>query len=161
MVNEEGTHLYNVEKEEFILIRKYTWKVGSWVMYKIKFKGKQKQGDRLALECFIGRPLRRQETVEHIDNSRHNNSKSNLLPRFKLFQTHNRSRYRSNCETNLQDRGTNYLATVHIYTPDGPHVSLRHCKCFSVSTYGSKADAKEAAMAWKDRYTLREGMVFV
>lgn len=44
---------------------------------------------------------------------------------------------------------------------EGPAVSKNVYKCFSFDEYGGKEEAKKTANAWRQKHTLKEGMVFV
>ena len=165
-VNEDGTHVRNIENHEFLQIRCYQWKTCKWLETKVNIFGVDKIFGRLALECFLGRELFSKETCEHIDCDRTNNSKSNLVPRHRLFQSNARRCHKFQVDgrvtgvTEVQN-GRAFRACVRIYTPDDRSASIRLTKHFWVRRYSSKDEAFNAAVDFRRKYTLQAGMVWV
>jgi hypothetical protein len=121
---------------------------------------------RLALECFLGRELFPKETCEHIDCDRTNNSKSNLLPRYRLFQNNARKCHKfkvDSKETGVSETpdGRAFRARVQIYTPDDCSALVSLSKHFWVRQYSSRDEALKAAVAFRHQHTLQVGMVWV
>ena len=165
-VNEDGTHVRDIENHKFLPIRRYQWKPCKWYETKVNVFGASKYFGRLALECFLGRELLPKETCEHIDCDRTKNSKSNLLPRYAMFQANARKCHKFQVdgkETGVDEcaNGRAFRARVQIYTPDDRSASVRLSKHFSVCQYGSRDAAREAAVDFRRKYTLKEGMVWV
>ncbi len=165
-MNEDGTHVHNIKKNKFQTIHRHESKNSSWVDHKVSVFGKSMIFGRLSLECFIGRELRPGETCEHIDCDRNNNSESNLLPRFHLFQANAKKchKFQDDGKTigvSEVHGGKAFAATVRVYTPDACSASVPWTKYFWVSHYGSKEEAKQAAIAYRKKHTLHDGMVFI
>lgn len=168
-VNDSGTHLYNYKKGRFVTIRHYKWKVSRWEEFRVHFASREHNFCRIAVECFIGRKLMKRETVDHANNDRRDNSYKNLSPRFMLFQVNNRRQFRLGQDSNHSGVSfcevgkfpAHYVANSRMYTPDEKTVSKTFRKHFWIHHYGSKEEAYQAAVEWKDRTTLRQGMVFV
>lgn len=165
-VNEAGTHVYDIKNECFIKIRRYEWKTSDWKVHRAKIRKKEMLYDRVALECFIGRVLRKGETVEHIDCDRDNNHKSNLIPRYRLFQANARKVHKLKVDgkhTGVYKRadGRGWFACVRLYTPDGCVASVEVRKYFWLTQYGTSEKAEEAAVAFRRKHCLQEGMIWV
>lgn len=167
-VNEDGTHIFDRTNHKFKPIRRYAWKTCDWVTVRVSIIGTDKIFSRVALECFIGRELLPGETCEHIDCVRDNNSESNLLPRFQLFQANARKIHKfvvdGKC-TGVRPMGDGqrkyFQVRVRLYTPDSYKISLTLEKYFHRSQYGSIDAAEQEAIAFRKKHTLREGMVWV
>jgi hypothetical protein len=164
-VNEDGTHVRDIENHKFLPIRRYQWKTCKWVENKVTIFRVDKYLRRLVLECFLGRELFPKETCEHIDCDRTNNSKSNLLPRYSLFQANARKCHKFQVdgkETGVYEchDGRAFRACVRIYTPDDRSASVSLQKCFWVHRYGGRDEAYEAAVAFRNKHTLQAGMVW-
>jgi len=187
IVNEDGTHVYNVQSEKFMNIRLLEWTTCDWKELRVTVMSGGSSSTatqskaaasssvtnqcflgKLALECFMGRELLPKETCEHIDCNRTNNSKKNLIPRYRLFQANATKRHKLASTGNdvigvieFQDK-RGWIASVRVYTPDGPTASVEKRKYFFNSQYGDSSEkAKEAATAYRQKYTLRDGMVWV
>lgn len=165
-VNEAGTHLYDIKKQCFKNIRRYEWKTCDLKVYKVTIGTKETLFDRIALECFTGRVLRKGETVEHIDCDRDNNRKSNLIPRYRLFQASARKVHKLKVDgknTGVRKRkdGRGWYAVVRLYTPDGCTASIEIRKFFWISQYGTSEKAEKAAVAFRRKHCLENGMIWV
>lgn len=165
-VNEDGTHLYNLKSGKFSNISLYAWTTCDWKKLVVSVDGKVVQFSRLALECFIGRELFPKETCEHIDCDRTNNRKKNLIPRYRLFQANARKMHKLVSDDKVigvleRQDGRGWSAHVRMYTLDGRSASVEFRKYFFISQYGSSEKAKEAAIAFRQKHFLRDGMVYV
>ncbi len=164
-INESGTHIYHLEREKFLTIRRYTWKTRDWVEHKVSLGlGKDRLFHRLALECFGGKLLG-SLTCEHIDCDRTNNSRQNLKAATRLYQANAKKIHKSGVDNQLplgvrevpQDGG--WSVSVRIYTPGETKISIEQKKWFGNSQYpGGREEAKQAAIDYRNKYTLREGM---
>ena len=165
-VNEDGTHVRNIENHKFLPIRRYQWKTCKLFVTKVTIFGAEKYLGRMALECFLGRELLPKETCEHIDCDRTNNSKSNLLPRHRLFQANARRCHKFQVDgkeigVTESHNGKAFRARVQIYTPGDRSASVKLFKYFSVSRYGSRDEAYKAAVDFRRKHTLQDGMARV
>jgi hypothetical protein len=162
-VNKAGTHCRSVSTQAYKNIKVKTYLRDGWKDFMVS---SSKSFSRLAIECFWGRKLQRRETVEHKNGVRDDNSKSNLLPRFKLFQIASRRPFNVSLETNTprvyrHGKREAYGAAIYISTPDGKTVSIRKNKHFWWSHYDSQDAALAAAIAWQQKHRLEEGMIYV
>jgi hypothetical protein len=91
-VNESGTHVcYNDNgKLKNIRIRRYQSKWAHWVNQCVTVNGKNWMFSRLALECFSGIMIGRQQ-CDHLNIDRDDNSTTNLASRGILFQANNKT----------------------------------------------------------------------
>jgi hypothetical protein len=166
MVNEAGTHIFHIQKNRFLNIRQYSWHTCDWKTHKVSIN-KDRTFSRVALECFIGRELLSGEQCEHIDCERDNNSKSNLIPRYVLFQANARKVHKFAVDGKVTGvkptkKGDGFEARVRLYTPDSYTVSLTLSKYFYATQFdGSLKAAEQAAVAFRRKHTLPPGMVYV
>lgn len=166
MVNEAGTHMYNTRMNRFVNINRYSYHNCNWVEHKVSIDGKQCIFARQALMSYIGRDLLEGETCEHIDCDRTNNSKSNLIPRYGLFQANARKAHKYEVDGKVtgvsrHKDGGGYTAQVRLYTLEGYKVSLTLRKGFYKTQFGGELEAaREAAEAFRKKHTLQEGMIF-
>jgi hypothetical protein len=167
-VNKAGTHCRTVSAKAYLPIRVVTWHRDGWMDFMVSVDRKPKNFSVMALECFLGRKLRRGETVEHVSHVRTDHSESNLKPRFKSFQAASRRVLNVSVTTNTPrvfgktnaNMGNAYMAHIRIYTPDGVTLSIRKCRYFWFSQYESQDEALANAIAWQQKYRLETGMIY-
>jgi hypothetical protein len=159
-VDEGGTHLYHVERECYLTIKKYVYRHCDFI--------KQRWGSmdysKIVLESKLGRLLTKGETVEHKNRNRGDDSFDNLVARHRLFQANNRRPRSISLDTNFQ--GTHYqagkryvVACVQMLIIEGREGSKTIKKHFPIKAMGEEA-ANAAAKEWRSKHTLKDGMIF-
>jgi hypothetical protein len=120
--------------------------------------GKALYLNRIALDCFLGRMLETWEESDHGNRDLTDNSKRNLTARARLFNASNKG-LNFNNRTGVTgvffcEKKNHYVASIRVYTPDGPTISKGKKFNFSVKTHGKKG-AFDMAIAFRNRYHLR------
>jgi hypothetical protein len=173
MVNESGTHLRYTENKKFknaannnkfINIRRHKSKFTDWVNYYVSVNGFSKLFSRVACECFIGTELGDQ-TCEHLNQDRDDNSRQNLCSRGMLFQANNKKCHRprddgTHCGVLRNEKNYYYRVTWRCYTTDGGYsASLTKKQNFYDCNFGyNREECYEAAVAFRKQRHLYKGM---
>jgi hypothetical protein len=165
-VSEDGEQVYDRERKKFIQIYERRYKTSTWICRRLRLHGQFYFLSRFALEAFEGSVLESDETCDHGNHDRTNNEIGNLRRRHMLFQNNHRQPYRVSKETGVQGvrlvRGRSnkkyFVVSYSVYTPDGPTYSIGRHKYFFVSTHGGEEKALEAAIDWRKKTHLSEGM---
>ena len=174
LLSGDGTHVYNMDTGKYLPIVKETYrnsgKVVLSIFVNVEGKNKRVSYGQFAVESFIGDKLSIGAKRDHVDQYHEPNSGENLIPRGASFQANNeKKKHQGERENgsilgvykkNLMNKKTfdlSWVVLFRILTPAGPTASIEASKHFSIKEHGYEK-ARELAMAYRRKYTLKEGM---
>lgn len=169
-VDEGGTHVYDTNKKKFVKMRQRTNKKSGYVDITLTVPGGRRYLSRFALECFLKRSLQKGEEADHRNRDRKDNSKDNLRPLFRLGNANNKQSkyicpYSKVQGVHLKFKKRDgkpkcFVAKAQMYAPDGPTRSSQIERRFATGTTEEDyEEALQAAIAWRNRHTLKDGML--
>jgi len=85
------------------------------------------------------------EQIDHIDTVRHNSIWSNLREATPIQNSHNSNKYSTNA---TEIKGLTYYIDKRYYCAQITKAGVNHNKSFCLASFGSKKEAKEAAIVW-------------